>query len=265
MCRDDIIRSISLALQKDERVAALFLSGSLGRGTADRFSDIDLLAIAPRETHEAIMTDYQSSLAQATSIVFWRQRLAESSLVNTITEDWQRIDLLLTTPERVQAYSRSAVMPLFDRQNLFDTLPTTSPTPLPNRTRVEFVINEFIRVLGLLAVVVGREEYEVGVAGAGLLRAHLSDLLVEAAESAEKGGTLHLARIVSPDQRRILHGLPSPHPTRDSVIEAHLATARAFLPYAKKVAAQLGLPWPTNFETATWRYLERELGIICPL
>src|SRR5580693_1214855 len=47
MQRDDIIMSISLALERDERVAGLFLSGSLGRGMADRFSDVDLLAVAP--------------------------------------------------------------------------------------------------------------------------------------------------------------------------------------------------------------------------
>ena len=179
MRRDDIIQSISWALQKDGRVAALFVSGSLGCGTADRFSDIDLLAVAPREAHEPIAMDYQSSLARQVPLVFWRQRSAETTLVNAITENWQRIDLFLIVPERLSAYPRSAVKPLFDRQNLFDTLPLMSPPPLPNRARVEFVINEFIRVLGLLAVVVGREEFEVGIAGAGLLRAHLTDLLVE--------------------------------------------------------------------------------------
>ena len=172
-----------------------------------------------------------------------------------------RIDFLLVTPARLPAYARDAVKPLFDRQGLLDTMRRVWPIPRPNRTRVAFLIDEFIRVLGLLAVVVGRAEFETGVSGAGLLRTQLTELLVEAAETADKGGALHLGRILAPTQLRILRDLPSPLPTHDSVIEAHLATARAFLPLARTLARQLELPWPAAFEAATWRYLERELGV----
>jgi predicted nucleotidyltransferase len=172
MQRDDIIISICRELETGGRIAALFLSGSLGRGTADRFSDIDLLAVAPLEAHETIATEYQASLAGLLPIVFWRQRAAESVLVNVVTEDWQRIDFLLTAPDRLPDYARDTVKPLFDRQHLLDIMRPTSRASRPNRARVEFLINEFIRVLGLLAVVVGRREFETGVAGAGLLRTH---------------------------------------------------------------------------------------------
>ena len=261
MRQDNLIQAISQALQNDGRVLALFLAGSLGRGTADRFSDIDLLAVAPAEAHAPITTAFRSSLALQVRLVFWRLRLTDVSLVNAITEDWQRIDLFLIVPEQLPAYAQNALKPLFDTNNLFATLPPTSPPPLPNRARVAFLIEEFIRVLGLLPVVIGREEFEVGIAGAGLLRAHLTELLVETAGSPAKGGALHLSRILSPERRRTLRDLPTPLPTSDSLIEAHLATAQIFLPYARTVAAQLGLVWPTNFEAATWQYLGRELGI----
>jgi hypothetical protein len=183
------------------------------------------------------------------------------------TGDWLRIDFLLVSPERLSGYARDAAKPLFDRQNLFDTMLLASAPPRPNRARVEFLINEFIRVLGLLVVVVGREEFETGVTGAGLLRTQLTDLLVEAAGSSNKGGALHLSRILTPRQRHALRDLPSPLPTRDSVIEAHLAIARVFLPLAQTLAAQLDLSWPDAFEAATWSYLELELGVTrlpCP-
>jgi hypothetical protein len=261
MGQQHIIASAARALQNDQRVSALFLSGSFGRRTADRFSDIDLVAVAARDMHEAIATEYRSNLARALPIVFWRQRAGENTLINAITEEWHRIDTLLIAPERLSAYSRDAVVPLFDRADCQEKLLPVSPTPQPNRTRVEFVIKEFIRVLGLLAVVIGREEYETGVAGACLLRAQFTDLLVEASASRDKGGALHMSRVLSREQRQVLANLPSPTPTRDGVIEAHLAIARAFLPFARAVSAQMGLPWPSAFEEATWRYLEQEFGI----
>jgi predicted nucleotidyltransferase len=261
MRRDDVIASITRTLEADESVAALFLSGSLGRGTADRFSDIDLLAVAPGRAHGMIAMACRTSLARSLPIVFWRERKAEGLLINCVTEDWVRIDVLLTDPERLAAHAQDALKPLFDREGLYDRLPPTSPSPRPSLARVASLIDEFLRVLGLLVVVVGREEFETGVVGAGLLRTLLTDLLLEAAESTDKGGALHLSRILTPEQLRVLRDLPSPLPTRDTVVEAHLAAARAFLPLARTLAAQLDLPWPSAFEAATWDYLNRELGI----
>ena len=96
-----------------------------------------------------------------------------------------------------------------------------------------------------------------------ILKCLLAD--VEAAGATDKGGALHLSRILSPEQQRVLHALPAPLPKRESVVEAHLAAARAFLPLAQTLAAQLELPWPGAFEAATWRYLERELRVARPM
>jgi predicted nucleotidyltransferase len=41
-----LIERIKTMLQKDPRVTALFLSGSFGCGTADQYSDVDLLLVA---------------------------------------------------------------------------------------------------------------------------------------------------------------------------------------------------------------------------
>lgn len=40
--RDALLRTIEAALRADERVVAAWLVGSLGRGTADALSDLDL-------------------------------------------------------------------------------------------------------------------------------------------------------------------------------------------------------------------------------
>jgi hypothetical protein len=51
---------------------------------------------------------------------------------------------------------------------------------------------EFLRILGLLPVVLGREEYVVGASGAGLARTLLIQLMVEEVAAPGPGGALHL-------------------------------------------------------------------------
>ncbi len=55
-----LITQIVAALEPDPRIRGLFLSGSFGRGTADAFSDVDLLAVVPTEAREAIAADWRS-------------------------------------------------------------------------------------------------------------------------------------------------------------------------------------------------------------
>ena len=83
MRQDILIQAINQTLQNDGRVLALFLAGSLGRDTADRFSDIDLLAVAPAEVHAPTTAAFRSS---------------DVSLLNAMTEDRHRIDLFLFAP-----------------------------------------------------------------------------------------------------------------------------------------------------------------------
>jgi hypothetical protein len=59
---------------------------------------------------------------------------------------------------------------------------------------------------------------------------------------------------------RLLEGLPYPRPDRAAIIAANLATARAFFPRARARAERLGLSWPTAFEEATRRNLQRIFG-----
>lgn len=58
--------------------------------------------------------------------------------------------------------------------------------------------------------------------------------------------------------------IPPVAPTRESVVEAHLAVAAAFLPRARKLAQTWDIDWPQAFEDATWKYLQREVGIERP-
>jgi hypothetical protein len=125
---------------------------------------------------------------------------------------------------------------------------------------VRLLVEDFLRVLGLLTVVVNRGEYLVGVDGAMLLRRYLIDLML-AESTVTRGGVLRLNNLLAPDQRRTLDELPPLAPTRESVIDAHLACARAFRPLAWRLLSQRGIDYPEQFDTATLAHLNRSLGI----
>jgi predicted nucleotidyltransferase len=260
MSQDELIRAIAAALADQMQLRGLFLVGSFGKGTADAFSDIDLLAIVEEAGRAEFPAVWRATLEGIAPVVFWNQRPIGGTLINAITEDWTRCDLVIPTEAGLRGLTKDRVRVLIDRDGLYDTLPPHLAYGGPNVGKVTYLINEFIRVLGLLSVGMGRGEYFLGTVGAGMLRDHLSSLMVEETAIPDPGGALHLSRLLSPDQMQVLTGLPFPRPERTAIIEAHLATARAFMPRARALAAKLDIPWPQTFEEATLRHLRRRFG-----
>ena len=85
--------------------------------------------------------------------------------------------------------------------------------------------------------------------------------MLEGCPLPDRGGMLHLSRLLAPDRMAALEALPHPRPGREEAIAAHVATARAFLPLARRMTAELGLPWPEAFEAAMRARLQRS-GVV---
>jgi hypothetical protein len=239
-------------------VRALFLSGSFGCGTAVRFTDIDLLLITDPGRQEEFLRSWPYTLRSITEVVFLQRPFAAAPLLNAITSEWLRCDLLVFDPDQLRIRSRKSLKVLLDESNLYATL--AAGDPMRNPSKLGAIVNEFIRVFGLAPVAIGREEYVVAVTGAGLLRASLIQLFLEE-NGVRDAGALHLKSLLTAEQMDILEKMPGVKAERESVIEASLNCARIFLPRAKRLAQQMSVPWPESFEAATLRYLSKELGI----
>ena len=70
------------------------LSGSVARGTADQWSDLDLKIITTPEGFESFLSDWQSWLERITPTVFARRPIAPF-IVNTLTPDGLTLDLAI--------------------------------------------------------------------------------------------------------------------------------------------------------------------------
>jgi len=261
MTPQQAIERITNALQRNEAVRALFLTGSYGVGLEDAHSDLDFLAVVRDEDLDAFSRLWRTAVEETGPIVLWRDHQLGTGLINAITQHWLRIDVVALPPDRLAAYSRDQLRRLFDRDDIAAGLAEATKPTSADPARLAYEIEEFIRILGLLPVVIGRGELVNAVTGLTLLRRLLIELLILETGAPNRGGALHLNRLITPEQNALLQTLPPLLLTREAVIEAHLRYAAAYLPRARRLAERHGAPWPEAFETATWRHLAQTLGL----
>lgn len=203
--QQDLIDKITKSLESDDRIAAAWLSGSLGGGQGDEWSDVDVLALARGASALDVGRHYAANPNAIVETVFV-QPLYGGAVVHCITPDWQRFDLSFVDAPLLGRYDLKKLKPLFSK-GMVDPLPPSSVPPglPPQGERVLASINEFIRVLGLLPLVIGRKDYVNAFTGIGHLRTRFIDLLIEenGISPAERGGALHLNRLLTADQQNV--------------------------------------------------------------
>lgn len=194
MGQGDLIERVKHVLSQDARVLGLWLVGSYARGTNDRFSDVDLWVVVDATDVDGFCDDWPRICGEIAPTVLQR-RVGDRPIFNQITPDWLRFDLSVGTPEAIVGRTRSTVSPLYDPNGLSAGLREPGPLKLPDPGRVGSITREFLRVLGLLPVVIGRGEFVVGQSGVGLLRSMLIDVMLEEVAVEDRGGALHLNQL----------------------------------------------------------------------
>jgi predicted nucleotidyltransferase len=223
----ELERRVRAAAERQPGLRALTYGGSLARGEADAYSDLDLLAIVD----DPAAFDAEAVVREATETVLLR-RLPFG--VVAVTPDWLRLDLVVRAAD---APERAAEPP-----------------------DVRGLAEEFLRVLGLLPAVAGRGEWIVGSDGVWLLRLLLVQLCLASNGETAVTGVKRLNAKLTSEQRSDIEALPPVAAARDAVIEGHLAVARAFLPRARAMVDD----WPAPLEDATREHLRRELDLLLP-
>ncbi|HEX4303110.1 MAG TPA: hypothetical protein VHZ78_09975 [Rhizomicrobium sp.] len=152
--------------------------------------------------------------------------------------------------------------PLFNRGTPEKPAPSAPQPHTPKAARIEQIVREFLRVLGLAPLAMGRGEYLASLDGVGLLRRMVIDLMQEKnGIGPVRGSALHVNVHLTPEQRRALEALPPLSANRESLLAMNTAMWRIFRPLAQELCAQTGAPWPSAFDDATRRHLARELGL----
>jgi predicted nucleotidyltransferase len=261
----DLVERIAAVLWTDERIFAVWLGGSLARGNADAYSDVDVHALVDDHGLTDVLGRLDRMVDQISPTVYRRRMtLGRDSILVGITPEWQRFDLVFHSSSSLADRTFPQIKLLWARENAQAWLPRVAPQAVVTNEQVaQFAptVPEFLRVLGLLPVVVGRGEYLVAMDGVMLLRRYLIDLFILANGIAERGGILRLHPLLTSEQRAALERFPPLVPDKEAVITGHLACARLFLPLARRVLERNGVAYPIAFEQATLDHLKRTLNL----
>ncbi len=252
-----LLKRLTAALAADPRVHAAWLGGSLGQDAGDAWSDVDIVVLVEEPNRPACIADYRATHPGLPPLVL--SHVVYGRVLAAITPDWERFDLSFLT---------AGELPSQDGAGLKLLLGDPALTP-PPRIQVPGalqplgpLVTEFLRVLGLAPVAVGRGEWLTMQQGVELLRHMLIDLmLIENEVPPGSRGAKRLNAFLTDDQRAWLEALLPPLAEREALITANAALARQFLARAKPLAAKLGAPWPTAFEDATRRHLKVTLSL----
>ena len=144
--QQSLIDAITRALSADARIESSWLTGSLGKGGGDEFSDVDVTVVVPDASFDETLRQYSRDLSMIANVV--RINIVSGRVLNAITGNWERFDLTLVKPNEFAAMPLAAARPLFNHGTPERAFAAPPPYK-PSAQRVLELTNEFIRVLGL--------------------------------------------------------------------------------------------------------------------
>lgn len=254
-----LVRSLTVMLQKEPGIQAAFLGGSYGRGEQDAYSDIDIVAVTPSDLPtllEAIRAQIHALLEPD---ILFSKVLPGSLVLNVITRGWDRFDISLINHDRLNQYYKDELIVLFDHADITRLLPPTRPNEAFPTTQLQDVTEEFIRILGLLPVVLGRENHVSATSGIQIMK----DLLIRLMKLEYRDmhgpqphiGALSLKKTISPENYNLLAGLPPVVQEPEAIIALNRRLAEIFLLKSKSLYKKYAMTWPEDFVQVTLNHL----------
>ena len=247
-----LLSRLEESVRGDERVRALWLAGSVGRGVADAGSDLDLVVtvVDVDAFADPIVWDLLDPVI-TTPIPGMPGCFAFT------TREGLRVDVVLETPADVAGSPYSRRVAVFDRDGL--ALPAvTDEVGGPDMGRMQAVVTEFLRQSAIFpAAVVAREDWLLGQVAVNNYRVMLYDLLIESNRPLPAMGVKQWSSRLTADQRELLAGLPAPAATRESVVAAMGATRAAVRTHGRAALERGGGVWPTEVDDAMAAYWKR--------
>jgi Nucleotidyltransferase domain len=204
-----LLTRLASALERDQRVRALWLAGSVGRGAADAGSDLDVVV-----TVTSVQDFADPSSWSVLDPVITTAIPGMPGCFAFTTGEALRVDVVLETSTDLADTSYGCRIRIFDRDGL--ALPdATYAERGPDLDRMQAIVVEVLRQAAIFpAAVVAREDWLLGqqaVHNYGLL---LYQLLVESNAPLPPMGVKQWTSRLTEAQRRLLTELVPPRPTR---------------------------------------------------
>ena len=238
-------------LGSDPRVVDVRIGGSIAEGTADRWSDLDLVVRVDDATHNAFVGEWESWLAAITPTVFARRPIAPF-IVNCVTSEGLTLD--------IAAYPASMGEPP-GRPPGF-TVGLLSRVAFDNHAdAVLYAVEEQLR--GLAGPFIGFLQRDLHVAhltGVAHVVTLLTALFMAENDVAKPPGK-QVDAFLTDEQRRVVASLPAVSATYDGMLAFGLALGEQIVTRGRPLLDRLDRPWPDALEAVAARRLREMLGV----
>ena len=239
---------------------AAWLSGSFGKGMADRWSDVDAHLLLDSSAFDEFSESAEAWLAEIRPLVFQR-RMFDGKMVNAITDEAMRLDVWLHGGDRVEV-TEGETRVLYAEEGTLAWQPPQSDALAPAAAAAELnrTIPEFWRCVSILPAIPGRNEKLVGAAGNFLILMLLTDVLSVANGRRRDRGVKALNGFLGPDFRQLAEDATYLKAlTLDELARFQLRLIRIMREHGPAICEQWNAAYPLALEEAVLRYLTQEL------
>ena len=256
------LAALQPALAAEPHIKAAWLTGSLGRGNADRYSDIDLNLWLEEADLDEFRSGTQAWLTHLRPLVLFKW-MFNNRMANVLTVDGLRLDLWLHS-DPAPILDEGKVRVLLDRDNALQFGPSpATPDAAATQTWLLQQMCEFWRCIALTPTVIGRDERIISLVGLTVEVNILTDLLITGYGIARDSGVKRLNPFLPPALRpQIEAALALQGLTQAGLAQAHLALARIMQAEGRHLATRHGFAYPVELEQAVLDYVTRELAAI---
>lgn len=254
----DAFAALTIACARDPRIRAAWVGGSLARGTADDWSDIDLHLLV------------DDSAAFCDGIEDWITAILPKALLDPIpgvpggylyiTPDWVHVDLIVhATQGFVQG--ELPVRVVHDPDQLVREV-AARPDEMQGEPYLPIAqVKLYLYFMGVAVTVIKRAEWVACRQGVTGFRDNLLIPLMLAENGIRKSdGAKRLNRYLTAEQIAALDAVTPTGSDPEDLVAAHIALAADYLARARRLAQHSEEPWPSALEQATLDLWERELG-----
>lgn len=236
-------------LGSDPRVEQVEVSGSIASGSADSWSDLDLVVFVEGESLESFVAEWPSWLAAITPTVFARTPIAPY-IVNSVTDEGLTLDIVVRSANRTPVRQRGGYGVGMLSNLRFDHVGDA----------LEYAVAEQLRGLaGPFISLVQREEHLRHLTGVPHILGLLTTVFLAETGSSPPGKLWN--QTFTPEQQAAVAALPAVGATREAIVGFGLGVARQVITRARPLYPRYGLEWPAPLAAVAARRLAECLDI----
>jgi len=134
---ETVIERFAKICASDERIVAAFVGGSIARGEADRFSDIDLCIVARDEAADEVFADRAAIVERLGTPLFLEDWSGEHPEVFVILADGTDLELILIRARQIHELQVGPIRLVLDRTGILTDLDVLISRPADDDQRAK--------------------------------------------------------------------------------------------------------------------------------